>query len=149
MEDKEVGQLNREKRPRVSSSDSETEKPPTKMANNNNKEDKIDESTEEPTNGELKLLLLQIRNDQQGLQKLVDTKLEELKGQLVKIVEDKFNEVTAKLDREMGQMNERMDELETRLSGLEDQRTGANNTEGVASAIKRLEYKAIDQEARA
>ena len=90
------------KRPRNSSSDLESEKPPSKMAN---------KDTVETTNDELKKLMLDLKNDQQALRKLFGSKMDKLRNKIVSMLDTKMKSLKEEVFTELGRMGKKMEEL--------------------------------------
>ena len=138
LEVDEVG-AQREKRTRASSSDTEETKPPTKMAK------------EEPTLMDLKRLLDDVKREQGAFKKLFSTRIEALKTELVTTIDSKVSSLKKELNDKLGKLDKKLAKFENRLEALEDKVSSHECTGGggqLSEAVKLLQYKAVDQEAR-
>ena len=95
------------KTPRNSSSDLESEKPPSKMAN---------KDTAETTNDELKKLMLDLKDDQQALKKLFGSKMDKLRNEMVSMIDKKMKSLKKEVFPDLGRMGKKMGELKERIT---------------------------------
>ena len=95
------------KAPRNSSSDLESKKPPSKMAN---------KDTAETTNDELKKLILDLKDDQQALRKLFGSKTDKLRNEIVSMIDTKMKSLKEEVFPDLGRMRKKMEELEERIT---------------------------------
>lgn len=143
------------KRGRKSSSDSESVKPPTKMAVRGGDE-------------EVKAMLRELKEGQKTLQlrSSFDKSMDILKKELLGAVDKKIEEVRGELVGEMGELSKKYEELEERVKSMEDhlnkaETDGERENQGeqfqvvqrtqpteMAKMVKRLHYRSLDQEAR-
>ena len=98
------------KRPCNSSSDLESEKPPSKMAN---------KDTTETTNDELKKFMLDLKNDQQALRKLNGSKMDKLRNKIVSMLDTKMKSLKEEVFTELGRMGKKMEEIKERIVASE------------------------------
>lgn len=142
------------KRNRQSSSDIETEKPAAKMA---------DRSVSEPAvigNEEIKNILLELRKEQTSLKNIFTAKIDAMRDEVLGTLEAKMHLWKEEVFTEIGRLDSKMEDLEKRLSirmTVMEQKQEIENIQhsesdvqpaSTARAIRRLEYKALEQEAR-
>lgn len=139
---------------RKSSSDSETVKPPTKMAARDG-------------NDEVKNMLRELKDGQKALRSSFDKSIDRLKKELLGAMDTKIEEVKEELSSEIGVLNKKYDDMEKRISDMEDHLNRADTGDGssanqgeqfqavqrtqpnkMVKMVKRLHYRSLDQEAR-